>query len=52
MERTHVFIERELDRIHATLGDQRTNPDYAKLCAAQHALAWEMKPQSFKAPFI
>ena len=45
------FIQREMDRINAALGDERTNPKYAELYAAQQALAWVSDPQNFRAPF-
>ncbi len=45
------FIQRELDRIHASLGTERDNAKYAALYAAQQALAWALEPGGFKAPY-
>lgn len=44
------FIERELDRIGATLCSEPDAPDYDRLYAAQQALAWAMDPTGFASP--
>lgn len=44
------FIERELDRISAALGEAG-QPDYGQLYAAQQALSWALEPTGFKAPY-
>ncbi len=45
------FVQRELDRIHNALGDERTNPKYPEMYAAQQALAWALEPSGFRSPF-
>jgi hypothetical protein len=48
---TISFVQRELDRIHNALGDERTNPKYPELYAAQQALAWALDPRCARSPF-
>jgi hypothetical protein len=45
------FIQRELDRIGAALGDKSNGENYERLYAAQQALAWALEPTGFRSPY-
>jgi len=44
------FVQRELDRLGRALRAQQAPENYAKLYAAQQALAWAMEPDGFASP--
>ncbi len=46
------FIQRELDRLGRALRDPQAPDSYAKLYAAQQALAWAMEPDGFASPTL
>lgn len=46
------MIEREINRIRRILTNEPDNPKYDRLYAAQQALAWALRPNGFKSPFI
>jgi hypothetical protein len=44
------FVQRELDQIGRALRVPQTPDNYARLYAAQQALAWAMEPNGFASP--
>jgi hypothetical protein len=46
------FIQRELDSLVDALRVPQTPDNYAKLYAAQQALAWAMEPEGFASPLV
>ena len=52
MEHEMSFVQRELERIQTELGVLENNGDqWAKLHAAQQALAWALDPSGYASPF-